>query len=292
MTLWMMALIGCSWSPQTHDDPVAGAAMGPGDERPVWMFRQRGGTWSRSAEPVAHRASSLGVGVQGDRLVLTMQCFWGDCGNEAKRREIGPPVHALTSADLNEWQPAMWRLVDPDDRVPIDTELRGDSVWYYGTQAGMRGDPAEHRQPHSVFRARIEGDRLVGPERMIAGPSLADPAPLSVGTETWLFLTTQPGRAIGLARGNPLALQREWTGVSVPHAMMVGDRIWLWAQTVREGRMIPVRTISADRGQSWSDWSSPLPLDGLEGCGNPVGIVFQGDPVVFCVTEPLMGPRP
>ena len=114
-----------------------------------------------------------------------------------------------------------------------------------------------------------------------------DPAPVTVGQETMLFVTTQPGRAIGLATGTPFVLQREWTGVSVPHAMVVGREVWLWAQTVRDGRMIPVLSKSADAGQQWSDWSAPLPLEGLDGCGNPVGAVFQGAPVVFCVSEPL-----
>ncbi len=293
MTLWLLALIACFGNSSSEDTPVAGAALGPGSDRPVWMFRLNNGTWQRSAQPVAHSASSLGLGVRDGELILTMQCFWNDCGDEAKRHEIGPPVHALKTADLDRWTPAMWRLVDPDDRVPIDTELRGDTLLYYGTRSGATGDPAEHREAHTLYRADVVGDRLVNPQAVFSSSGAADPAPLTLGAETVLFVTTQPGRAIGLLRGTPLTLQREWTGVSVPHAMQVDNQIWVWAQTVREGRMIPIRIQSADSGQTWSDWDAPLPMDGLpEGCGNPVGAVFGGGPVVFCVTEPVGRPRP
>ena len=190
----------------------------------------------------------------------------------------------------------MIRLVDPDDRVPIDTEVREEGgsqfVWYYGTQAGLMGDPADHAQAHRIFRAKVDGGRLVDPMMMIVAPGLADPAPLIHDGKTLLFLTTLPGRSIGMASGTPLRIQRTWTGVSVPHAMTVDGEIWLWAQRFRSGRMIPVRTRSRDGGLTWSDWDEPLPMDGLSGCGNPVGAVFQQTPVVFCITEPVGAPRP
>ena len=289
MLFLLLTLFACR-----GDAPVAGNAMGPGTERPVWMFRENAGRWTRSAEPVAHRVSSLGLGVAGDQLVLTMQCFWGDCGSESRRKTDGPPVHALTTTDLKTWKAAMWRLKDPEDRVPIDTELRSvdgeTSVWYYGTRSGALGDPATHQEPHVIYSATVKDDGLVSPEAHIRGPGLADPSPLWVEGKPWLFLTTQPGMAIGLAKGEPLQLVREWKGVSVPHAMVVGSEVWLWAQRVEKGRMMPVRAVSGDRGQTWSDWTTPLPMNGISGCGNPVGAIFQGHPVVFCVTEPLGAP--
>ncbi len=291
MSIWMLTLLGC-WG----DSPVSGAALGPGSERPVWMFRYGSGGWERHPDAIAHRVSSLGLGIVDGQAVLTMQCFWGDCGSEIKRKQIGPPVHLLSTSDLKTFEPGMMRLVDPEDRVPIDTEIRSEGgaavVWYYGTQAGMRGDPAEHANSHGIYRAKVQDNRLVEPVQMISGPGLADPAPIELGNETVVFLTTQPGREIGMAKGTPLKIQRTWSGVSVPHAMVVGTELWLWAQTVREGRMIPVRSKSGDRGQTWTDWEAPLPLDGLEGCGNPVGAVFAQTPVVFCVSEPLAPPRP
>ena len=286
MLIFLLTLLACG-----DDSPVAGLAAGPGSDRPVWMFQENDGRWTRSAEPVAHSASSLGLGVEGDRLVLTMQCFWGDCGSESKRKTDGPPVHALITRDLQKWSAAMWRLKDPDDRVPIDTEYRSAGteaqIWYYGTAAGAVGDPAQHANPHAIFVANVQDHDLVKPIEMIRGTGLADPAPLEVNGETWLFLTTKPGHAIGLARGKPLRMVREWNGVSVPHAMRVNDAVWLWAQRVERGRMVPVRSISTDGGQTWSQWSNPLPMDGIPGCGNPVGAIWQGVPVVFCVTEPL-----
>ena len=286
MLILLLTLLACD-----RDAPVAGHALGPGRDRPVWMFRQKEGRWTRSEVPVAHSASSLGLGVNGDQLVLTMQCFWGDCGSESKRKTDGPPVHALTTSDLETWKPAMWRLKDPADRVPIDTEFVMHSeraeIWYYGTRAGALGDPAKHKEPHAIYSATIDGDRLVNPNLRIRGVGLADPAPVMVSGETWLFVTTQPGRAIGLAKGTPFQVVREWKGVSVPHAMVVGDEIWLWAQRVERGMMVPVRIISQDQGQTWSDWATPFAVNDISGCGNPVGAIFEGDPVIFCVTEPL-----
>ncbi len=286
MLIFLTTLLACA-----DDAPVAGLAVGPGTDRPVWMFRQNEGRWTRSEEPVAHSASSLGLGVDGDRLVLTMQCFWGDCGSESKRKTDGPPVHALISTDLQRWTAAMWRLKDPADRVPIDTEYRsaadGEQIWYYGTAAGAVGDPAQHANPHSIFVASLREGGLVEPKEMIRGTGLADPAPVVVNGETWLFLTTKPGHSIGLARGNPLQVVREWNGVSVPHAMVVNGAVWLWAQRVEAGRMVPVLSTSRDGGQTWTQWSSPLPTSGMTGCGNPVGAIWKDRPVVFCVTEPL-----
>ncbi len=288
--MWILTILGC-WG----DKPVAGSAIGPGDERPVWMFQYGDGGWTRREKPVAHSASSLGLGVVDDRLILTMQCFWDDCGSEAKRREIGPPVHWLSTTDLQTFEPGMARLVDPDDRVPIDTEMRqvnGSSlVWYFGAHAGMMGDPAKQSSAHGIYRATVEGSRLVRPEKMLSGTGLADPAPLQVRGGQVVFITTVPGHQIGMATGEPLTVQKRWERVSVPHAMTVKSEIWLWAQTVRAGKMIPVLATSGDGGQSWSEWASPLPLQGLEGCGNPVGAVFKEPPVVFCVTEPLGGPQ-
>ena len=67
MLILIITLLGC-WG----DKPVAGAALGPGVDRPVWMFRLGGDGWKRKKEPVANSASSLGLGVVDDRLVLTM----------------------------------------------------------------------------------------------------------------------------------------------------------------------------------------------------------------------------
>ena len=284
MLIWILLALGC-----LGDQPVAGAAIGPGQDRPVWMFERTKDGWKRRAEPIAHSVSSLGLGVVGDRLVLTMQCFWGDCGSVLHRHRVGPPVHGLWTDDLETFHPDMARLVDPDDRVPIDTEMRDpDEVWYYGTQAGAVGDPAKHAQPHVMFKARRQGDRIVDPVEVMRGAGLADPAPLEVDGQTLLFVTTQPGHAIGVASGKPLKITREWQGVSVPHAMEVDGEVWLWAQRVVNGRMIPVRNRSLNGGKNWGSWDTPLSMEGIAGCGNPVGAVYRGRTVVFCVTEPVM----
>ncbi len=292
MTPLWITLFACSSGLVASDDPVAWAAIGPGSERPVWMFRLDNKQWLRSPAPIAHRASSLGLGISRESLVLTMQCFWGDCGNESLRHSVGPPVHALTTQDLETWAPAMWRLIDPDDRVPIDTEIRGDRVWYYGTAAGVRGDPAKHRSEHTLYVATIQGDRIADPKPVFRGSAVADPAPVEVAGESLLFMTTKPGMEIGMATGTPLRLAKTWPNVSVPHAMVVGEEVWLWAQTVRDNRLVPVRSISRDGGRQWTDWDAPLQTDDIGGCGNPVGSEFNGVPVVFCVTEPLMVPPP
>ncbi len=253
------------------------------------MFQQTPQGWTRSAEPIAHGMSSLGLGSDDSGLVLTAQCFWGDCGNVMWRHLVGPPVHGIRTEDLQTWSPAMWRLVDKEDRVPIDTELRqgegGSEVWYYGTRAGAQGDPALHEQAHTIYRARVSDDRLVEPMAMLTGAHLADPAPVRFRGVDMVFLTTEPGRAISRATGTPLALNMRFEGVSVPHAMVVGESLWLWAHTVREGRHVPVRATSED-GESWTPFAAILPTEGID-CANPVGTVWQGQAVVFCVSEPL-----
>jgi hypothetical protein len=289
MQVLLPLLLGC-----LADSPVASEALtvDADAERRVWMFRRTGQTWARSAAPIAHSMSSLGAGIVGESVVLTSQCFWGDCGSVLWRHLAGPPVHAIASTDLETWAPRMWRLADPDDRIPIDTEIRANSdgaaVWYYGTPAGMMGDPAAFDTPHTIFSARVAGDRLVEPVAQMTAPQLADPAPVQFRGQQMVFLTVRPGHEIGLATGDPLAVTRTWTGVSVPHGMVVDDVLWVWAHRVQDGRFVPVRSVSLD-GAEWSPWQAVLPTAGVS-CGNPVGVVFDGEPVVFCVEETPMPP--
>ncbi len=272
------------------DPPVADRALArvSNPARPVWMFRYGPSGWTRDPEPIAHSMSSLGLGQMANRLVLTTQCFWKDCGSIFWMHRVGPPVHAIATTDLEHWSPLMWRLVDPEERIPIDTELRQDGreIWYYGTPRGEEGDPALRVDPHTIYRATIAGERVVDPTPMITGPQLADPAPIRLGGETLLWLTTRPGQAVGLARGEPLAIVREWPGISVPHASRVGEEIWVWAHRIDRGRHVPVLSRSTD-GETWSPFTAVLDMNGLDGCANPVGAQFLGTPLVFCVQEPL-----
>lgn len=282
--LLLLTLLGCS------DSPVASHTLDPlRTQRPVWMFRQTADGWTRHPTPIAHGMSSLGLGTDGDALVLTAQCFWEDCGSVMWRHLVGPPVHGLSTQDLETWTPRMWRLDDPDDRIPIDTELRGTEVWYYGTPAGEHGDPALRKAEHTIYRATISEDRLEAPVAVLSDAHLADPAPVSFGGRDMVFLTTLPGRAIGRATGVPLRVDKTWEGISVPHAMVVGDTLWLWAHTIRDGKHIPVRAVSKD-GEQFSPFEAVLPTQDID-CANPVGMVWQDIPVVFCVSEPLDGPR-
>lgn len=281
---FMLALIGC-----LTDAPVAGDALRPDDAagHRVWMFRHGSQGWVRENAPVAHSMSSLGLGSKDGRVVLTTQCFWGDCGSMLWRHLSGPPVHAISSADLQTWTPEMWRLVDPDDRVPIDTEFffteDGAQVWYYGAPAGQLGDPAAFGGTHTLYSATVQGDRLVNPVVRMTGPHLADPAPVMFRGALYVFATTKPGHEIAMATGEPLAISRTWRGVSVPHAMVVGDALWLWAHRVDAGRFVPVRAVSTD-GKNWSTFEAVLPTAGVS-CANPVGAVAVDGPVVFCVEE-------
>jgi hypothetical protein len=280
----LLTLFACT------DAPVASHALDPErTDRPVWMFEQTEQGWRRSPTPVGHGMSSLGLGVQGDTLVLTAQCFWEECGSLLWRQLTGPPVHAIASQDLEHWEPRMWRLVDPDDRVPIDTELHGEHIWYFGTPAGQHGDPALVQADHTIYRATLDGDTLRAPEAMLSGAGLADPAPVTYRGRQMVFLTTLPGRQIGRATGSPLQLDKRWDHVSVPHAMVVDEALWLWAHTVREGRHVPLRSVSTD-GEHFSSFEAVLPTEDID-CANPVGTVWQGRPVVFCVSEPLDGPQ-
>jgi len=285
----ILTLLAC-----LSDPPVAVHTMDPSaTDRPVWMFQRGTSGWTRSTDPVAHRMSSLGLGTDGTGLVLTANCYWKICGSVMWRHLVGPPVHGLRTTDLSSWTPVMWRLVDPQDRIPIDTEIgqRGEHTvaWYFGTQPGVEGDPALHQTQHTLFQAQMEDDRLVDPKPLIVGSHLADPSYVRFQGADFLFMTTMPGGAVGLARGDPLQLVREWRGVSVPHAMVVGKELWLWAHQIIDGLHVPVRSVTRD-GESWSDFSRVLPTQGLD-CANPVGIVWKETPVVFCVSEPL-GEKP
>ncbi len=286
MYVFLPFLLGC-----LSDPPVAAEALTADATaaRRVWMFRRTDAGWTRRSAPVAHSMSSLGLGTVDGAVVLTGQCFWGDCGSIFWRNMVGPPVHGIQSSDLETWSPVMWRLKDLDDRVPIDTEIRstpgGAEVWYYGTPAGQMGDPAAFEQPHNIYSARVEGDTLVDPVVRMTAPHLADPAPLRFGDKQLVFLTVKPGHEVGVAMGEPLRVVHTWRGVSVPHAMVVDGVIWAWAQRVEAGRFVPVRSTSRD-GVNWSPWQAVLPTADRS-CANPVGTVFASQPVVFCVEEPV-----
>lgn len=279
-------LVGC-----VPDVPASGPVLveNPDARTHVWMFRSTNGVWTRHPSPLAHSMSSLGVGNLGDTLVLTGQCWWGSCGSEIHRWLSGPPVHGIQTRDLVTWTPAMWRLDDPAGMIPIDTEIvvrpEGTSLWYYGVPVGPRGDPAKRTADHRLRRASLDDGQFVQPVDVVVGPHLADPIPVWFRGERLLFATSRPGAEVSQYSGDPPVSVQTWKGVSVPHAMVVDDELWLWAQRIRNGRRSPVRARSSD-GRTFTEWETPLPNPGKEDCANPVGTVFRGEPVMFCLSEP------
>jgi hypothetical protein len=86
--------------------------------------------------------------------------------------------------------------------------------------------------------------------------------------------------------GSPLQRRHRFQGVSVPHALVVDDALWLLATQVNQGRQQPVRAISRD-GKTFSDFEPFLPLKADEVCASPVGVDLNGKIAVLCVEEPL-----
>ncbi len=295
--MWPL-LTACSWV----DPPVVADVVGhdPGAERHVWLFREQAdGSFARDPAPFAHSLSSLGLAVVDDALVLTAVGVWLGSVSEWRREWLGAPLHALSTADLETWEPLLWRLGgDEDNRVPIDPQLHsgpsGLELWYYAVPPMERGDPALHTAERVIARARLDG-RATWVEDVLTAPSLADPSPVEFQGRTLLFATTRPGSEITLFAGEPLVRVRTWPDVSVPHAFVHEGVLQLWASQWVGSQQVAVRATSTD-GRTFTPWERPLPMAGLRHCASPVGASWQGQVVVACADEepvvPMTGPPP
>lgn len=299
--LLLLSLLGCSpppEAPEAHEAPEAplSAALLVHEENPrrkLWLFENTDQGFVRRTPHIARDISSLGAVVVDQELILTGLCWWPGCGTPAEmklRQELGPAVFGISTRDLKNWTARQWRLVDEKGFTPIDPQLQetknGLELWYFGAPGQAHMDPM-NRDRHEIRRATLQDDgRFHATHTVLNEPGLADPSPVTFQGEPWVFATQFAAESIVAYSGNPLQRRKRFKGVSVPHALVVNDVLWLLAIRVVQGRQQPVRAISKD-GQIFSEFEPFLPLEAHEVCASPVGVDFNGKIAVFCVEEPL-----
>lgn len=246
----------------------------------VWVFRSSDGlSWRRDSEPLAWGVSSLGLSVRadGEALLTLLQhvrepTWW-------ERWRMPQVVYGLVSRDGHRWQGTHWVVHDPGALGIIDPQWLGDELWYFAPE-GKSGDPAERAGDHRI--------RSWPPGRnRIKARGLADPSPVLLGDELFVFVTRRSGGGAGEVveyAGDPLAPVHTFPGVSVPYATVVGEQLWLIAQRDVGGHRRPVRAISAD-GQTWSAWQPLGDITGLRSCTSPVVGYIGGEWLMLCVEE-------
>ena len=279
---------------QDIEQPLAKAMLDfeANPRRKLWMFEQQGDVFIRLEPHIGKDISSLGALVMGDRLYLTGICWWPGCGSEEemhKRQQYGPLVFGLSTSDLQEWTAHQWRLVDEKNYTPIDPQLnlgpKGLELWYFGAAGQKHTDPMDRSQ-HDIRKASLgEDSRFHHPSTYIRKAGLADPSPIVFQNTQWLFATQFAAESIVAYRGNPPQQSHRFQGVSVPFAMTVENELWLLATRIVNGRQQSVRSISTD-GEHFSDFEPFLPTNTDQVCASPVGAVFNGKTVIFCVEEP------
>jgi hypothetical protein len=179
--------------------------------------------------------------------------------------------------------------VDEEGFTPIDPQLfegpKGLELWYFGAPGQGHVDPMD-RSPHAIRRATLgEDGRFHAQETALIHPGLGDPSPIHFKGEDWLFATQFGAESIVAYKGSPLQQSHRFQGVSVPHALVVENSLWLLGTQVVKGRQQPVRAISTD-GVRFSEFAPFLPLQPDQVCASPVGAVLNGKIAVFCVEEP------
>ena len=260
-------------------DPVAGALDAePGAPFAVWASQSADGRlWTRRAEPVAHRMSSLGLHVD-DRGDLALTGLFHTTPPTWWEELVGDLQVFGLRYDGEAYVSAAWPVEDRYAVAAVDPQGFEGGFWYYAAE-GRAGDPAVRAGEHHIRSSPPAVTRLVA-------EGLADPSPVRFGGELLLFATQVPD-AVVLAAGEPLAIRQRFPGVTVPFALEVDGALWLLAQGVVGGRRQPVVATSAD-GRTWSDWAPMIDMGRLQSCTSPV---MGPDPagagwLMFGVEEP------
>lgn len=178
------------------------------------------------------------------------------------------------------WEPASWTVDDEGVVAFIDPQFVGDTL-YFTARSGTSGDPA--KLPTEI--------RSSPPPRVwLSGVGLADPAAVVFEEQHHLFVTTPKG--IGWYLGDPPEEQRVFGGYAVPHALVVGEELWLVAQATEARSRVPhVARYAEGR---WSAWQRLLPPGAIDNCTSPVLHLDEaGGGLLICVEElPWEGPSP
>lgn len=284
MWLWLLA---CASPLEGARDPD------PGADFQVWAFTAAAPdqAWIRSDAPLLHGLSSLGMHDTGDGLALTglpmlrPPTRWEEAlgGLRVFGFRSNGRLTREAATRPESWTPSSWSVEDPGVDAPIDPQGFEGGFWYYAAQ-GREGDPAKRAGDHAIRSSPP-------PVARVAAPGLADPSPARLGGALTLFTTVWLGEgraAVAQYTGEPLAEVARFDGLSVPFALEVEGRLWLWAQAVVGGRRAPVWSVSAD-GRSWSAWRS-VDLGGLQSCTSPVMGRLRDGWLMLCVEE-RGGPR-
>jgi len=291
----LILTLACSPTPEAGPEEPLSAALLVQEENPrrkLWLYEDAGAGFVRREPHIARDISSLGAIVADNELILTGICWWPGCGSPEemkKRQERGPAVFGLSTRDLESWTPRQWRLNDSRGFTPIDPQLssgpEGLELWYFGAPGQAHVDPMD-RKKHAIRRAPLQEDgRFHARESIVEDLGLADPSPIRFRDQDWLFVTQFAAESVVAYKGSPPQKTHRFQGVSVPHALVVDDALWLLASQIVNGRQQPVRAISTD-GETFSDFEPFLPLKPDQVCASPVGAVFSGKIAVFCVEEP------
>ena len=139
---------------------------------------------------------------------------------------------------------------DDDSRAYIDPQMFEGKLWYITPQHST-GDPAEQQALTPIRSSHPGTERFVGYQ-------LADPSPVRFKGELHLFATQ--GMHILHAKGDPMTKVMVhprkndlFYKANVPFATVMGEEIWLIAQTMVNGRRLPVISKSTD-AETWTNW--------------------------------------
>jgi len=228
----------------------------------AWYTSVDGETWTRQA-PLREKVASLGLSVRDDgQLWITFLDHQGEAG--WKERLFGPPIAGMVWDGA--WTPMEWSVSDDDAPALVDPQWYGDTLYYVAFDG--TGDPAEGK-------TRI---RSSDGTTWLEGQGLADPMPVTHDGVFSLFVTRHPGQVVQFT-GDPLTETHSFQA-SVPHALVVGDALWLVVQ--RGPRRTPHRAIFQD-----GRWGPLEQLVDAPHCTSPVvGPTDEGF-VLLCVEETL-----
>ncbi|MFH1466225.1 MAG: hypothetical protein ABIO70_17705 [Pseudomonadota bacterium] len=231
---------------------------------------------------VAWSFSSLGAAVvDGELWVTGLQHLQKPTRWEELRGQLF--VDLLASRDLAAWEVRRLPVDGPRggliDPAPLVDGERTE-IWF--ARVPGTGDPAQGARPTLLFTGRLAEGRFgaVGP--WAEGTDLLDPAPVRFRGRQRVFATRGHREVVEVfAEDAPRVILPDAT---VPHALVVGDELWLLAQQHREGRKVPILAKSSD-GAHWSEPAVLDPDPHLRTCASPVLEPWGEGWVLLCVEE-------
>jgi hypothetical protein len=238
-------------------------------------------TWTPRG-PVAWSFSSLGAAVvDGELWVTGLQHLEAPSRWEEWRGQLF--VDLLATRDLATWEVRRLPVDGPRGGL-IDPapHIEGGRTELWFARVPGTGDPAEGPRPATLLTGQLANGRFSAVGPWAEGDGLLDPAPTRFRGRLRVFATFGHREVVEVfAEAPPRTLLADAT---VPHALTVGDELWLLAQQQRGGRKLPILTRSAD-GEHWSEPAVLDPDPRLGTCASPVLEPWDGGWVMLCVEE-------